>query len=289
MEQMASQVILSQKRVGSYYQLMFALPALLYLILFFLYPLLNVLWLSISEPRIGLENYYRFFTNSLYFGVILNTFKIAVLVTITCLFMGYPTAYLLSKLPSFLSEKLLLIIVLPFWINLLVRNFALMGLLQSTGIINQCLLSLGIIKRPLELMHNIAGVIIGMTYMLLPFMILPIYSVMRRINADLINAAKNLGAGPYRSFYSIVLPLSITGTSAGALLVFILSLGFFVTPALLGGRKEMTISMLIEQQINIMADWGFASALAIILLVLTTGLLWVYNKKFGLFNIWNAE
>jgi ABC-type spermidine/putrescine transport system permease subunit I len=183
----------------------------------------------------------------------------------------------------------MIFIVLPFWTSLLVRIYAWMVILGRYGIINSFLLKLGLISTPLNLLYNTSSVIIGMIHFLLPFMIFPLYSVMNGIEKDLVKAAYNLGATPFKAFIKVFFPLSLPGVGAGSLIVFILSIGFFVTPALLGGRQDQVISMLIEKQVTVQFNWPFASAIAFILLVITLFLFNISNRFLGIERIWGRK
>jgi len=175
-------------------------------------------------------------------------------------------------------------VLMPFWTSLLVRTFAFMMLLQDQGPINRFLLNLHLVGQPLPMVYNLFGVLVGMTYMLLPYFVLPLYSSMDRVDPMLEMSAVGLGASRVRAFFSTVFPLSLPGMLSGAAIVFMLSLGFFVTPALLGGRKEQMLSMLIEAQVNKLLDWGFASALCVILIASTAifgGLLYALTRLYS--------
>jgi ABC-type spermidine/putrescine transport system permease subunit I len=172
--------------------------------------------------------------------------------------------------------------------SLLVRNYAWMVFLGREGVLNRILLGVGIIDAPLKLLHTTFAVVVGMVHMMLPFMILALFSVMKGIDLGLLKAAASLGAGSVQTFVRVYFPLSLPGVAAGSLLVFIFSLGFFITPALLGGRGDMMISMLIEAQVSELLNWGFGSVLAVILLVMTLILFYFYNRFLGLDRIWGG-
>jgi ABC-type spermidine/putrescine transport system permease subunit I len=267
---------------------LFILPALVFLLLFFVYPLIRLVLLSFGEQEFTLDNYVRIISTPLYISVILNTIKLSIIVTAICLVIGFPVAYLLARLPENKASILFIFILIPFWTNLLVRTYAWMILLQSTGLINNFLEQIGILKQPISFMYNLIGVTIGMVYILLPFMIFPMYSVIKKIDNNLISASLNLGASPIQTFLKITLPLSKGGIGAGSLLVFILSMGFYITPTLMGGLNDITISMVIAQQVNAVGNWGFASALAMILFVLIVLMTIVYNYSFRIERIWGG-
>ena len=250
--------------------------------------MIRLVLLSFGEQEFTLDNYVRIISTPLYISVILNTIKLSIIVTAICLVIGFPVAYLLARLPENKASILFIFILIPFWTNLLVRTYAWMILLQSTGLINNFLEQIGILKQPISFMYNLIGVTIGMVYILLPFMIFPMYSVIKKIDNNLISASLNLGASPIQTFLKITLPLSKGGIGAGSLLVFILSMGFYITPTLMGGLNDITISMVIAQQVNAVGNWGFASALAMILFVLIVLMTIVYNYSFRIERIWGG-
>lgn len=264
-------------------------PAMAYLAFFLAYPLFKMLLISLFDPSFTLEHYIRFLTNPLYFKVIFITFRLALICTLLSLLLGYPLAYLLNRVGPGTRNVLMIFIILPFWTSLLVRIYAWMVILGRHGVINSFLLDLGVVTEPVSLLYNTFSVTIGMIHFLLPFMIFALHSAMTGIDKDLIKAAYNLGASPYKAFIKIFFPLSLPGVGAGCLIVFILSLGFFVTPALLGGRKDLVISMLIENQVNVQLNWPFASALGFALLVITLILFSIANRFFGVSRIWGAR
>ncbi|MCF6093677.1 ABC transporter permease [Microaerobacter geothermalis] len=262
-----------------------AIPALIFVLFFFIYPLIKVLFNSVLDPSFTLKHYVRFFSEPAYLQVLWITIKTGLLVTFICLVLGYPVAYMLASVPDRVRNLLLIFVLLPFWTSFLVRTYAWIVILQKEGILNKTLLALGIIEEPMKMVHNTFGVIIGLVHVLLPFMILPLYSVMKNIDMDLVKSAQSLGATPYKSFTKVFLPLSFPGIAAGSILVFIISIGYYVTPALLGGRKDTMISQLIAQQIGEQLNWGFGSAIALVLLVVVLGLLYLFNRYFGLEKI----
>jgi putative spermidine/putrescine transport system permease protein len=254
---------LSWKGFGS------ATPALVLLALFFVLPVLALLLRSITEPELGLQNYRELFATSTYARVIYNTFLVSGVVTAVSLLIGYPVAWLLAIMPQRWANIVFTIIVLSMWTNLLARTYAWMVLLQRTGFINKTLMNLGLISEPLPLVNNLTGVTIGMVYIMLPFIILPLHATMRGIDPAILNAAALCGAGPWQSFRRILLPLSAPGAAAGALMVFVMSLGYFVTPSLLGGASNMMLAGMIAQLIQSLLNWGLGSAAAFILLTVT--------------------
>jgi ABC-type spermidine/putrescine transport system permease subunit I len=257
-------------------------PAVIFLLIVFVYPLLTLIPVSVNFPNISFGNYTELIDVPLYSVVIFRTFWIAALVTIICLILGYPVAFTISNLRPKLVGVFLVPVILPFWTSLLVRTYAWMVILQRKGMVNEFLQKIGLISKPITLLYNEFSVIVGMVHVLLPFMILPIYSNLQGRDRNLEFAAKNVGANPIKTFFWITLPLSIAGISAGCLLVFVIAIGFFITPALLGGKKVLMISMLIEEQVIEYLNWGLASAISFGLLVITIVIILVYYKIIGL-------
>jgi ABC-type spermidine/putrescine transport system permease subunit I len=218
-----------------------ALPPVAFLVAFFLVPLIVISLRSITDVAKPtddlLSNYGRFFGSAANVRVLTNTFWIAALSTGVCLALGYPYAYLMNMVRPRLAGLLLIAVLLPFWSSLLVRTYAWQMILRDTGIINSLLLDAGVIEEPVPLIRTTLGVMLGMSQILLPFMVLPIYGVMRSIDPEYTRAAANLGASPFAAFRRVFLPLSLPGVVAGSLLVFVLALGFYITPALLGSPR----------------------------------------------------
>jgi putative spermidine/putrescine transport system permease protein len=269
------------------------LPAVVFLVLFFLIPLIYIAARSVSEFPDGVEaslftNYQRFFANEANVRVLGNTFWIAGLSTILCLMIGYPYAYLMNIVPARIGAVLLIAVLVPFWSSLLVRTYAWEFILRDTGVINRALLGLGLIDEPLGLVRTTMGVLLGMTQILLPFMVLPLFAVMRRIDPELTRAAANLGARPSVAFARVFVPLSMSGVVAGALLVFVLALGFYITPALLGSPRDTMISQFIANQVQQSLDWGMASAMAVILMILTFVVLLIASRFVRIRDVYGA-
>ena len=217
--------------------------------------------------------------------IYLRTLGVALTVTLACLALGFPLAYLLAHLRDKTANLLLILVLLPFWTSLLVRTTAWMVVLQKEGVINSVLQALGLIVEPLPLVFNRFGVVAAMTHILLPFMILPMYSVMRQIPASYVRAARSLGASPSTAFFRVYLPQCIPGIGAGALLVFILALGYYITPALLGGSTDQMISYFVADNMGRSLNWGLASALAAILLAAVLVLYAIYDRIAGPGNL----
>jgi putative spermidine/putrescine transport system permease protein len=241
-------------------------PALALLAAIFFYPVVTLLLRSLLEPVPGLQNYHAIATQPVYARALWNTVEISLSVTLVCLIAGYPLAYSMARAGARMRRLLIFAVLVPFWSSILVRTFAWMVILQRRGLVNQTLLALGLTDTPLTLVHNRVGVLIGMAHILLPFMILPLYSVMTRIDVAYMAAASSLGASPVHSFWRIYLPLSRPGIVNGTVLVFILGLGYFITPALLGGPQDTMIAQLIQSQVAEFGQWGMAGALAVVLL-----------------------
>jgi ABC-type spermidine/putrescine transport system permease subunit I len=253
-------------------------PALLVLVVLFVVPLLGILNRSVFKAGYTLQFYRQAFGTPIYLTVIGLTFRTAAVVTLICLALGYPLAYVLVNVRPRAARLLMIVVVLPFFTSIIVRTYAWMVLLGRNGVVNQYLVALGFTDTPLPFLYNQTGVLIGMSYVLLPFLILTAYSVMRGIDPGLIRAAHSLGASRFQAFRRIFLPLSLPGIAGGTLLVFILSLGFFITPALMGGPSDIMIAMLIEREVEFTLNWSFASALAVILLLVTLVGFALYNR-----------
>ena len=268
---------------------MLLIPALALLGVFFVYPLLKMLSRSVFDPTFTLKHYVRFFSDRVYADVLINTFSTSLLVTLATVLLGYPLAYFVSQLKPKVAGLIMIIVVVPYFTSVLVRTYAWMVLLGTEGVLNQMLIHLGLVDHPVKIMYTRTGVLIGMTYILLPYMILALYSVMRGIDTGLMRAAESLGASRLQAFWRTFFPLSMPGLASGCLLVFILSLGFFITPALMGGQHDSTFPMLIDSQVETYFDWGFASALATVLLVCTLALFFVYERVVGLKRLFEAK
>ena len=261
-----------------------SMPALLAILIVVFLP---IFWLSSlsfynAAGALSMENYARIFESALYRRTFVVTFQISIAVTVICVLLGYPLCYWLTKLPDRTSAILMVFVLFPFWTSVLVRTYAWLVLLQRNGIINSSLIWLGVIEEPLQLAHNLTGSIIGMVHIMLPFLILPLYAIMRGIDTDLVRAAVGLGSSPRKAFWHVFFPMSLPGLFAGIVLVFILSLGFYVTPALLGGGRVQMLAQRIESTITVYSNWGAASALGVVLLLLALVMIWLMNRVFGL-------
>jgi spermidine/putrescine transport system permease protein len=252
------------------------LPNIIWLLLFFILPLLVVLAYSFMERTtfggvvavFSLENYSRAF-DLLYFNILLRSIYIAAVTTLICLLAAYPIAYFIATRPTRYRNGLILALMLPFWTNFLIRTYAWLTLLRTnTGLINVSLMSLGLIDTPLPLFGNDFAIILGLVYSWLPTMTLPIYASLERLDRRLLEAAADLYASGFQTFRRVIWPLSLPGVAAGSILVFIPSLGAFVTPALLGGGKSLMIGNVISDQFLLAQDWPFGSALSMLMISL---------------------
>lgn len=239
-------------------------PALVVLLVCFVTPMGAMVVRSLTDPSPA--NYLEFLQKPFYPLSLAYTLGMSLAVVALCILLGYPFAYLMHRTTPGWRMLLTLVVLLPFWSSLLVRTYAWTILLRDTGLINWLLLSAGIVEEPVRLMGNSVGTLIGMTHIMLPFLVLPLYASMQRIDDRLLMAAASMGAGAATTFRRVFLPLSMPGLMAGALLVFVLSIGFYITPALLGGRTAF-YTLMIDLQINKLLDFGFGSTLAVILLL----------------------
>jgi spermidine/putrescine transport system permease protein len=269
-------MIRSIRRSQSLSAWLLLLPNTAWLILFFMLPLLVVLAYSFMEratyggvvARFTLENYSRVF-DPLYFNALLRSIYIATVTTVICLLVSYPIAYFIAAHAGKHRNALILALMLPFWTNFLIRTYAWLTLLRTnTGLINVSLISLGLIETPLPLFGNDFAIILGLVYSWLPTMTLPIYASLERLDGRLLEAAADLYASGFQTFRRVIWPLSLPGVAAGSVLVFIPSLGAFVTPALLGGGKSLMIGNIISNQFLTAQDWPFGSALSMLMITL---------------------
>ncbi len=267
----------------------FLLPAVAVLVFFFVIPLIAFLWQSLFDPNFTLEHYVRAFTRPIYIKILWRTLLVSAYTTVGCLLIGYPIAFVMAHCKGWLRVTVLALVLIPFWTNILVRMFAWMALLGRHGVFNENLLALGIIDKPIPMLFNEFSVLVGMIHFMLPYMILPVYSVMTGIPRELVDAAANLGASPYRAFWRVYFPLSLPGVGAGSLLVFIISLGFFVTPELLGGPQNTMLAQIIELEISETLNWGFGAALSTILLTVTIALYAMYDRLMSVERIYEGR
>ncbi|WP_210215658.1 ABC transporter permease [Mongoliimonas terrestris] len=248
---------------------LFALPLAAVVMAFYCVPLIGVLALSVTDPAPGFGNYVRLFTAVGPSRVFATTLEICAITTLISVVFGYATAYGLVAAGDRLRIVLLAAVLMPFWVSALIRAFSWMILLQGNGIVNQALIGIGIVPEPLPLLRNQLGVVIGMVHYLTPYAVLPLYAAFRQIDMRVVAAARSLGASERRTFFTILLPITLPGVLAAVLIVFVFSLGFFVTPALLGGGRVVMLSEYVSVNVLQTLRWGFAAAQAAVLLALT--------------------
>lgn len=262
-----------------------ALPALLWMGALFVLPMLMIALLSFLKRgtygqvvyEFTLNNYIRIF-DPLYGQIFWDTLVVAVLTTLFSILCGYPLAYYISRLEKSSQQIWLLLVMIPFWINFLVRSYAWVIILRSQGVINTLLQSLGIITEPLPLLYNSGSVLLGMVYTLMPFMVLPIYVSLEQMDRRKLEAAYDLGATPWKAFWHVTLPMTKTGVVTGSILVFVSSIGMFVVPDVMGGAKSALIGNVIQNQFLSARDWPFGSALSIVLMLLSMLLILLYFR-----------
>ena len=287
------------RRVGiSGRGLVVALPYL-WLLLFFVVPFVIVLKISFSDMdlaippykpllewagkhtlsiRLNLDNYAFLFTDSLYLKAFGNSIKVAFISTVFCLLIGYPMAYGIARASPKTRNVLLLLVILPFWTSLLLRVYAWIGLMKANGVINNILMGLGVIHEPLTMLYTPFAMYVGIVYSYLPFLILPLYANLEKMDWQLLEAAQDLGCRPWQAFYKITLPLSRNGILAGSMLVFIPAVGEFVIPALLGGPNALMIGRVLWDEFFSNRAWPVASAVAILLLILLVPFMMWYQS-----------
>ena len=265
------------------------IPGLLVVGALLIVPIVWLFALSfVSEGRLSLEHYQRMFDDPTYVKSFAVTFQIAGTVTGLTILLGYPLCFWMLRLKPFWRGIALTCILIPFWTSLLVRSYAWLILLQRRGLVNTWLQSLGLTEEPLALMYNVTGTVIGMTHILLPFLVLPLFASMQRIDGDLMRAAAALGATPVFAFWRIFFPLSLPGLTAGGLLVFVLSIGYYVTPQLLGGGTTVMAGQLIQRNVELFSSWGAASAVSLVLLAIVLLLFWVMNRLVPLDHVFRG-
>ncbi|HEY8891848.1 MAG TPA: ABC transporter permease [Clostridium sp.] len=261
------------------------MPALLWMVVFFVIPLIFIVVVSFSTRgevgnivyKFTLSNYINLL-NPLYIDIFIKSILIAIYTTALCLIIGYPFAFIIATSPKKYKPFLLLLIILPFWTNSLVRTYAMIVLLRTEGIINTLLLHLHIINIPLHLMYNNTAVMIGMLYMMFPFMVLPLYTSLEKLDKRILDAASDLGAGPINRFLKVTLPLTKGGIISGCILVFIPTLGLFFVTDLMGGSKVILMSNLIKNQFLTARDWPFGSAISVVLIIVMLSVI-TFNSR----------
>src|SRR5262245_16263857 len=251
----------------------------------FALPIGQVLLLSVTDPAVSLAHYRRVFTTPLYLTVLATTFRTSLTVTLACLLLGYPLAYVMARRGGRIALVLLAAVGIAFWTSFLVRTYAWMVILGARGPVAAAFQWAGSGSPP-QLLFTTFSSMLGMTHILLPYMVRALYAVMKKIDLTHLSAAASLGAPPLRSFRHVFLPMSLPGVVNGSLLVFTLCLGFYVTPALIGSPRDMMISQLIAQQVDELLAWGFASALSVVLLGATAIVIGLYARIAGLDRLW---
>ncbi len=264
-------------------------PAILAVGLLFLVPLGRLVAVSLNSPELTFANYQTAIGPSGFPSVMLVTLRVTLIVTLSCACLGFPIAYLMVRAGGVTKTVIGLLVILPFWISILVRNYAWIYLLQRRGTVNNLLVSLGWIDQPLNLIYNEFAVVLAMTNALLPFMVLPIYVALQSQDSSYLEAAHTLGAGPAAAFADITLPLAYQGIVAGSLIVFATGLGFYVTPALLGGGKVLTAATFVTQQIEVTLNWQLAAAAALILFGCIVALMGAYARIVGINRLSGIE
>lgn len=270
----------SRPRPGLLLAPLLLLPGVALVLALFAYPLLRLIVQSVADPEPNLDSYRSVLQDPTLWLIIRTTLVVAAECTALTLLLAYPVSFLLSQVPRRWANRLLLLVLLPFWTSLLVRMYAWMVLLGSHGVINEALVGSGLLSHPLPLLYNRFAVLIGMSHYMLPFMVLSLYSTMLSIDRSLIEAAGTMGSSVTQIFFRVYLPLSMPGVYAGCLLVFILSMGFYITPALLGSPQDTTIAVYIQQQVELL-NWADGTAMAVVLIAIIGVLFAVYDRLLG--------
>ena len=241
-----------------------------FLLVFMILPILDMFTKSVVDDNGFTWSYFKeFFSKSLYAKILLNTIRLSLIIGLVTIVLGYPVAYLMNRVGPVLRCIIMGCAQIPFWTSLLVRTYSWIAILQNQGVVNVVLQKLGIIKQPIQLLYNDAGVIIVMTYIMLPYMIFSISSVMGQIDKNVIIASRSLGAGKTMTFFRIFLPLSLPGIMSGFFIVFLNTMGYYIVPALVGGQKSQMFSQTIQNELSGVLNWNFASAISIILVMVT--------------------
>lgn len=264
-----------------YKVLLLAIPAMAVIAAVLYVPVLWMFWMSFRNDAGWTLAHYAQIADTNNIGYLIDTFRIATIVTVLSLVIGFPAAYGMHQMPPRMAKFCMLLVLMPFFTSILVRTYSWMLLLQRRGLVNKFLTDTGVIEQPLRLMYNETGTIIGMLHVLLPLALLPMMASLRTLDKNLVQAAATLGASPARVFRTVTFPLVMPGVAAAAVTVFVLALGFYVTPAVLGGGRVVTWAMLVETVLLYNPQWGAASALGIELLLSTLAILWVGRLLFG--------
>ncbi|WOH57669.1 ABC transporter permease [Bradyrhizobium sp. BWC-3-1] len=262
--------------------LLLAAPLLLYMVVFYALPVASMLLRSLNDPSWSMDHYAALLGDVVFLKVFWITLSTSFVVTLSTFVLSYPVALALSRARSS-APFILIVILLPFWTSVLVRSYAWMVLLGRHGLVNEGLLALGLLEHPIRLLNTTLATQIAMTHIMMPYMILPIANALRQIDPSLALAASGLGATPWGVFRQVVLPLSMPGVAVGVLLVFVLALGFYITPALVGDAREITLSMLIANEVD-QLHWGYAATLSAVLLATALGLIAIVQFLPGVGN-----
>jgi putative spermidine/putrescine transport system permease protein len=256
----------------------YALPLLAFMLLAFNLPIVLMLGWSIGEPPDVLAHYAQILERAVYLKVLGNTFRIAAIATLVCVLLGYPLAYWMRSLSPGRQLLAVALVVLPFWVSILVRTYAWIVILGNDGLVNRSLQGLGLIGTPVSFLYNQFGVVLGTANVLLPFLVLPLFATMLKLDDRLLQAAASLGASRRTTFWRVFFPLTLPSLAAGAILVFILTLGFFITPAILGGGRVPMIANMLDLLINRLPRWELAAAISTVLLILTLACYAAYRR-----------
>ena len=261
------------------------LPLYVFTICFVAGPLLYMIALSFATPGAGSSTIWKFTLDNyrkigepVYLQSFIQSFQLAITSTVLIVLLGYPFGYFMAKLPEKGKKRMMLLIMIPFWTSSLIRMYGWILILQAKGVLNTLLLKLGLIEEPLKILYSYPAVVIGMIYALLPFMILSVYSSVEKMDWSLVEAARDLGAGPAKAFFTITLKLTLPGLLTGVILTFIPSMGLFFIADILGGNKIVLVGSVIQDQLTRGSNWPFAAALAVVLMILTSLMIFVYRK-----------
>jgi len=273
---------------NSYYYLFIALP-LAALCIFYLYPLSQVFVIALTEPQFGFGNFADMMVNTTVRNVLITTIRVCLITSIASVGLAYLITYVMIHVTGTRQTIMLFCVILTFWISVLVRAFAWITLLHPQGVINTLLMSTGLIDRPLSLVRNEFGVVLGMIHYLIPYAVLPLYANLKGIDTRLVPAARSLGANPVQAFVKVYLPLSVPGLLGAFILVLVFSLGFYITPAVLGGGRVMLIAEYISVNVVETLRWGLASALAVSMLIIVFALIMLMNRIVGFQKMYAAK
>lgn len=264
------------------YPLRLALPLFLFFVIFFVVPLLILAWMSLhvdqQSSQLGFDQYVKFLTDGFSMSVLVSTLWVGVEATLLCLFLGFPLAWAFTKSPSWMRSALMLAVLMPLLTSVVVRTFAWIVILGRQGIVNETLLSLGLISTPLHLLYTEGGLVVALTQVLLPLMVLPLITAQSRIDPNLSDASFALGGGHWRTFFKVTVPLSLPGVMAGCLLTYAAAVTAFITQSLVGGGQKLFMPMYIYQQATSLQDWPFAAAISIIFLGAVLIVVWMFNR-----------